>query len=176
VRDYITDGGKSFAGRLKMKCPKCGAEYGQGAVLCPNCGIQLVGSKPVSSNNKSPFLLIAVVIVVAILVVGGFFAFMLLSPLLQPDDLQIISKNVQQDVHTFSTDAIFTIVIKNQGEEYKSATLVCSVTYGDPPTTWTETTYVSLAPGQTQTYNVVIELPVNAPFWDWTVDTYIGHN
>jgi hypothetical protein len=159
-----------------MKCPRCGVEYGPGVVICPNCGIQLMESKQVSINNKSPFLLIIFVVIVAILVVGGFVAFMFLGPLLQPDDLQIISKDVQQDIHTFSTDAIFTVVIRNQGQEYESATLVCSVTYGDPPTTWTETTYFSLAPGQTQAYDVVIELPMNAPFWDWTVDAYIGHN
>jgi len=90
--------------------------------------------------------------------------------------LQIISRDYIAGRNESGKDNMnvsFLVVIKNTGTSNESKILVCSVTFQTETGALTcdNRTIVSLAPGETQTYKPVVNLPDSAKSVSWTLST-----
>lgn len=139
-----------------MKCPDCRMESPDNAVFCQYCGYSWGLIRPVPSvRPRSRFvdvhfktLLTALLIVLT--VAGGIvgYAFAAKVPL-----LAITNADAS---YTANMDMEFVVDVMNRGIYTSSATIVCTVSYASDGSTYEDSTDITLAPGQSQTYDIVV--------------------
>lgn len=149
-----------------MYCPKCGVPDSDGMSFCANCGYPLTQGAPQvqeprpawtsqlmaeeAGGNKT--LAIVAVVVVAMVVVGAIAVLLMVS--------WANSSHLEITNYTYTPTSslgivVFTVQVSNTGETTGSATIHCTVTFGNGDT-YSNTESISLDAGQSNTYTVTV--------------------
>lgn len=145
-------------------------ESPENAVCCQYCGYswglrRLVPSvRPRSRFVDIHFKTLLTSLLIVLTVAGGIlgYAFAAKVPL-----LAITSADAS---YTSNMDMEFVVEVRNWGIYTSSATIVCTVSYASDGATYEDSLDISLGPGQTQTYDIVVLIvfyyPDEAANWE----------
>jgi|GEM_PF-3395384 len=178
-------------------CSKCGASINDGMAFCPSCGgkvpiedpaqVQHLSQSPnppiqqpqpmyVQPVKKGKAKTIAAVAVVGVIVVVVLLIMAAMANgsntragLFSSANIQIVSSTYSQS--TLSGDVTCHVKVTNTGNAVGSETIRVDIT--EPSGVFTKSMTVSLAPGETSTYDIVVNTPFGTAVTSSMIDIYI---
>ena len=176
-------------------CVSCGASYEVGATFCPKCGMKVqapasINTQPApiqtpvaqplpppsgKSNNATKVVAVVVVAVVAVIILAALASSLGSSnngggkPYVPKANVQYVSATFSQD--PISGDVTLNVKVTNTGDAIGSKTIHVSIQENSG--TYTNTKTVSLAPGETTTYEVVVNTPFGTGVTSGMIDVWL---
>ncbi len=147
-----------------MRCSNCGTENAEGLGFCGHCGAALPSPAPgqgqfygiapprhpPAKSRTSWIVILAVVAVAAIVMIAVFIALLLSSG----PDLEIANWTPTNAM----LSVIFTVSVANRGDHSNSATILCTVTFGNGDS-YNSSKAITLGPSESSSYVVAVTIP-----------------
>lgn len=142
-----------------MYCPRCGFNNAEGMNFCSHCGSPLAPPQPVMQQygppptaDKSKLLIIIAIIVAAIVIVAVIAAILLTSG---SSNTGLVITDQTHTETAYLSVVVFSVTVSNPGAHTDSATLKCTVTYGNGDS-YSGSQDITLDAGQSSTYQVMV--------------------